>query len=109
MRVLLDECVDWRLMRDLTGHDVKSARQMGWSEIKNGQLLKLAASAFDVFVTVDKNLSYQNKVLALPLAVLVLHGASSKLQDLRALMPQILLAIDETVKGNIVDITAIAE
>jgi hypothetical protein len=48
-------------------------------------------------------------VLALPLAVLVLHGTSSKLQDLRALMPQILLAIDETVKGNIVDITAIAE
>ncbi len=109
MQVLLDECVDWRLMRDLTGHDVKSARQMGWSEIKNGQLLKLAASAFDVFITVDKNLSYQNKVLALPLAVLVLHGTSSKLQDLRALMPQILLAIDETVKGNIVDITAIAE
>jgi hypothetical protein len=58
MQVLLDECVDWRLMRDLTGHDVKPARQMGWSEIKNGQLLKLAASAFDVFITVDKNLSY---------------------------------------------------
>jgi predicted nuclease of predicted toxin-antitoxin system len=104
MRVLLDECVDWRLMRDLTGHDVKSARQMGWSEVKNGQLLKLAASEFDVFVTVDKNLSYQNKVIALPLAVLVLHGRSSKLQDLRALMPQLLSAIETTTKGNIVDI-----
>jgi hypothetical protein len=39
MRVLLDECVDWRLLRDLTGHDVKTARQMGWSEVKNGKLL----------------------------------------------------------------------
>lgn len=44
MRVLLDECVDWRLLRDLTGHDVKTARQMGWSELKNGHLLRLRLS-----------------------------------------------------------------
>jgi hypothetical protein len=48
MRVLLDECVDWRLLRDLTGHDVKTARQMGWSELKNGKLLRLTADHFDV-------------------------------------------------------------
>ncbi len=65
MRVLLDECVDWRLLRDLTGHDVKTARQMGWSEVKNGKLLRLTAEYFDVFVTVDRNLSYQNKVIDL--------------------------------------------
>jgi hypothetical protein len=51
--VLLDECVDWRLSRDLLGHEVKTARQMDWSTIKNGELLTLAAQQFDVFVTVD--------------------------------------------------------
>lgn len=67
MRVLLDECVDWRLLRDLTGHDVKTARQMGWSELKNGHLLRLTAEHSDVFVTVDRNLSFQNNVIDLPI------------------------------------------
>ena len=53
MKVFLDECVDWRLARALIGHDVKTARQMGWTAIKNGELLELASAEFDVFVTVD--------------------------------------------------------
>jgi hypothetical protein len=61
VKVLLDECVDWRLARDIVGHDVKTARQMGWATIKNGELLALAANHFDVFVTVDRNLSFQQK------------------------------------------------
>ena len=59
MKVLIDECVDWRLARDIPGHSVKTARQMGWTTIKNGELLALAAAEFDVFVTVDRNLSFQ--------------------------------------------------
>ena len=59
MKVLLDECVDWRLSREIVGHDVKTARQMGWLTIKNGELLALASEHFDVFVTVDQNLSFQ--------------------------------------------------
>ena len=49
MRVFLDECIDWRLARDLAGHDVRTARQMGWTSIENGELLALAAQHFDVF------------------------------------------------------------
>ena len=49
MKVLVDECVDWRLMHDLVGHEVRSARQMGWSTVKNGELLAVAAKHFDVF------------------------------------------------------------
>jgi len=59
VKVLLDECVDWRLLRSIAGHEVKTARQMGWSTIKNGELLALAAKEFEVFVTVDRNLSFQ--------------------------------------------------
>jgi hypothetical protein len=55
VKVLLDECVDWRLMREVVGHEVNTARQMGWT-IKNGALLALASQQFDVFVTVDRNL-----------------------------------------------------
>ena len=55
MKVFLDECVDWRLMREVVGHEVNTARQMGWT-IKNGALLALASQQFDVFVTLDRNL-----------------------------------------------------
>ena len=104
MRVLLDECVDWRLLRDLTGFDVKTARQMGWSEVKNGKLLHLAAEHFDVFVTVDRNLSFQNKVVDLPLAVVVLCAATNRLSDLRVLLPGISAAILAAVKGQVVQV-----
>lgn len=58
MKVFLDECIDWRLSRDIVGHEIKTARQMGWTTIKNGELLALAAEQFDVFVTVDRNLAF---------------------------------------------------
>ncbi len=102
MRVLLDECVDWRLLRDLTIHDVKTARQMGWSELKNGKLLRLAADHFDVFVTVDRNLSFQNKVIDLPVAVIVLVAPTNRLADLRRLLPRLLPAIDQAEAGRVV-------
>ncbi len=102
MRVLLDECVDWRLLRDLAGHDVKTARQMGWSEVKNGKLLRLTAENFDVFVTVDRNLSFQNKAIDLPLAVIVLAAPTNRLADLRQPLPRLLPAIDQAVAGRVV-------
>jgi predicted nuclease of predicted toxin-antitoxin system len=66
MRVFLDECVDWRLARDLVGHQVMTTRQMGWASIESGELLALASQAFGVFVTVDRNLAFQQNRSALP-------------------------------------------
>lgn len=60
MKILLDECIDWRLMRDLGNHEVKSVRQMGWLEFRNGDLLAIAQHKFDIFITVDRNLKYQS-------------------------------------------------
>ena len=102
MKVFVDECVDWRLSRDIVGHEVKTARQMGWSEVKNGKLLRLTAEYFDVFVTVDRNLSFQNKVIDLPLAVIVLAAPTNRLADLRLLLPRLLPAIDQMVAGHVV-------
>ncbi len=93
MKVLLDECVDWRLARDIIGHDVKTARQMGWTTIKNGELLALASERFDVFVTVDRNLSFQQNLSSFSIAVLVLQAKSNRLADLKALVPRLLTAI----------------
>ena len=77
MKVLLDECLDWRLLRQIVGHDVKTARQVGWSTIDNGELLALAAKEFDVFVTVDRNPSFQQDLPAFDLAVIVLRSRSN--------------------------------
>lgn len=99
MRVLLDECVDWRLSRDILGHDVKTARQMGWATIKNGELLALASQQFDIFVTVDRNLSFQQNLISFSLAVLVLRARTNRLADLRVLVPDLLAAIDTAKPG----------
>jgi len=99
VKVPLDECVDWRLSRDIVGHDVKTARQMGWSTIENGQLLTLAAQHFDVFVTVDRNLSFQQNLTRFDIAVIVLRTESNRLQDLRRLVPQLLARISVAERG----------
>ena len=72
MRLLLDECVPARLRRSMLSHQVSTAVQEGWSGVKNGKLLALAATGFDAFMTVDKNLSHQQNTSNLPVAVLVL-------------------------------------
>lgn len=99
MRVLLDECVDWRLSRDITDHEVKTARQMGWGTIKNGELLTLASREFDVFVTVDRNLSFQQNLSSFSVAVIVLRAESNRLADLQPLVPKLLAAIPVAKAG----------
>lgn len=77
MNIYLDECIDWRLARFIKQHDVKSARQMGWTGLKNGELLTLAATQFDAFVTVDRNLAFQQNVPDLKIAVVVLKAQTN--------------------------------
>ena len=101
MKVFIDECVDWRLARDIVGHEVKTARQMGWSTIKNGELLALATKQFDVFVTVDRNLSFQQNLPEFAIAVVVLRASSNRLADLRPLVPELLARILSTKKGAV--------
>jgi predicted nuclease of predicted toxin-antitoxin system len=90
VRVLLDECVPRRLKRELVGHDVKTAPEMGWASKRNGELLALAAVEFDVFLTSDRNLSHQQNLSAFDIAVIVLVAGSNRLEDLRQLVPRIL-------------------
>jgi hypothetical protein len=89
MRLLLDECVDWRLLRELDRYETKTVKQLGWEHVKNGALLRLAATEFDVFVTVDSKLPYQQNAAKLELAVIVLRGRTTRLADLLHLVPML--------------------
>ena len=89
MRLLLDESVPVRLRRHLPSHSVRTVVEMGWSGVKNGDLLRLAAASFDVFITVDKNLPFQQRLDTLPLAVIVLDSHSNELPALLPLVPKL--------------------
>jgi hypothetical protein len=99
VKVLLDECVDWRLSRAIVGHEVKTARQMGWLAIKNGELLALASQDFDVFVTVDRNLAFQQNLATWSIAIVVLRAKTNRLADLMPLVPDLIAAIEATKPG----------
>ena len=73
MRILLDECIDRRFAKELEGHEVMTVPQVGWAGIKNGELLTRAQSKFDAFVTVDRNLAFQQNIPQFTIAVVVLN------------------------------------
>src|SRR5262249_15461385 len=101
VRILLDECIDWRLGRELVGHEVKTAQQMGWATIQNGALLRQASNQFDAFVTVDRNLSFQQNIPTFSIAVFVLRATSNRLAALKALVPQLMAGLARAEPGTI--------
>ena len=90
MRILIDECLNWRICRALSGHYCVSVQKMGWAGLTNGELLREAERDFDVFITGDRNLSYQQKVSTFDIAVVILHAASTQLHHTIPLMPKVL-------------------
>ena len=103
MRLLLDECLPKDLARELPGHAVKTVPQAGWASVANGRLLRLiaASGAFDVFVTVDKNLPRQQKIKDLPFAIVVLRAQSNRLIHVRPLAPEILRRLPGFQPGRV--------
>jgi predicted nuclease of predicted toxin-antitoxin system len=102
MRLLLDECVPARMRRALPSHQVSTVPQEGWSGVKNGKLLALAATKFDAFITVDKNLPYQQNTSTLPVAVFVLDALSNELPYLLPLVPALESALASHKAGSYV-------
>jgi predicted nuclease of predicted toxin-antitoxin system len=100
MKLLLDECIDRKLAREFVGHEVKTVPQMGWAGVKNGQLLALAEAEFDVFITVDRNLSFQQNLPQFDIAIIVLQALSNRLADLKPLVPEVLATLSTVCKGQ---------
>lgn len=99
-KVLLDECVDRGLAGEITGHDVATVPEAGWASLKNGELLSRAQIEYDVFITTDRNLMFQQNLPKYDIAVVVLSGKSNRLKDLRALLPAVLDAIESAKPGS---------
>jgi hypothetical protein len=94
MKVLLDENLPHALRQELPGHDVFTVTYMRWSGKKNGELLALAASqGFDVVLTMDSGIRYQQNVGKLPVTVIVLAAPSNDIDDLRPLLPTLLATL----------------
>ena len=107
MRILLDECLPRKLKTALTGHDVHTVTEMGWSGKTNGELLKLVVPAnFEIFLTADQNLRHQQNLQAANIAVIVLVAPSNKTSDLLPLMPSVLATLGSIKPGDLVEINA---
>lgn len=109
MRVLLDECVPVRLSRYLVGHDVATVRDQRWQGASNGQLLALVVAAgFQVMVTTDKNLRYQQSMRSAGMAVFVLRAYKNDLPSLVELVPALMSALETARAGDLTELGPLA-
>ena len=93
MRILLDENLPRKLAGYLAGHQCQTVVECGWSGKKNGELLADADPLFDVLLTLDKNLPYQQNLTTKRIAVLIVRARSNRIQDLIPVIPECLEAL----------------
>jgi hypothetical protein len=99
--------MDWRIIRSLTQFEVKTAKQMGWSALKNGTLLREAANQFDVFLSTDSGIEFQNNIREIEIAVIILEPKRNRLAELLPLVPKLLTAIESAQLGTVSRIVAV--
>lgn len=101
MKLLLDECVVRDLKKDLVGHEVSTAVEAGFGGLENGELLRAASSQYDVLITVDRNLPFQQNIGSRQIAVLILLATGITYEDLKPLVPQVLNKLPSMRPGEI--------
>lgn len=102
MRILLDECVPRRLKRSFRGQQlVLTAPDAGLAGLKNGALLRRIAGNFDVFITTDVNIQYQQQLGAYDVAFVLLRAKSNAIEDLEPLIPELLARLPELTRGTL--------
>jgi predicted nuclease of predicted toxin-antitoxin system len=102
MKVLLDECVPRKLKNNLIGHECQTVPEVGLAGKKNGELLALAREAgFEVFVTVDRGIEYEQNLARQDIAVIVLLAKSSRVADLLPLVPEVLRLLPSIKRGHV--------
>lgn len=92
MKIIIDECVPSIVKRGLPERQIKSVQEMGWAGIKNGDLLKLAAAEFEVFITSDKNLRFQQNLAMHEIAIVLLP--TNQVPAVERLLPTLDVALD---------------
>jgi predicted nuclease of predicted toxin-antitoxin system len=108
MKVLLDENVPrklkWRLME--RGLDVATVPERGWSGIKNGELLVRAQEEFDVVLTMDQSIEYQQEVAGFDLALVTMQALNNEYETLLPLMDEVEDAIQQARAGTVISVAA---
>lgn len=104
MKVLIDECAPKALKHTLAahGHESLTVQEAGWSGKQNGELLGLAETKFDVLITVDTNLQYQQNLVERKIAIIVIQSPSNRLDELRPHFAACLSALANIQPGDIV-------
>lgn len=102
MKLLLDECVPNVLAQDLLGYDVSTVEDAGFKGLKNGKLLRAAAGVFEVLVTVDKSIPTQQNLASFGIALLLIRAKSNRYDDLKPLVPQMLVALQQIQPGILI-------
>ena len=100
MRIVLDHNLDWRLKRLLPGHEVATAKDMGWEEAGDGDLLAAAEAEFDVLLTGDKSLRYRQNLPGYNIALFVLEVRRNILSVMASLMPHVLALLPTVEPGR---------
>jgi predicted nuclease of predicted toxin-antitoxin system len=106
MRILLDENFPADFAALLEGHDTSIVHSHGWAGIKNGELLRRAQGVCEVFVTLDRNLEFQQNIKILPFGIVVVRSRSNRMVDLTPLIPVILVAANQVGPGRVLTVGA---
>jgi predicted nuclease of predicted toxin-antitoxin system len=106
MRVLLDECLPEGLKAELSGHQVLTVRQVGLAGKSDGELLSAASGRFEVFLTMDRSLQWQQRVKDLEFAVVIFRARSNSLLSLRPLVPELLRWLPKLAPGQVLRLAA---
>lgn len=106
MRVLLDENLDWRLVRYFDADfQVTTVSRQGWKGMRNGELLEQAAAAFDALVTMDKGIEHQQNLRKYAIGVILISARSNRLQDIQPAMLQVNAVLRKIQPRNIIHVT----
>jgi predicted nuclease of predicted toxin-antitoxin system len=101
VKILLDENLDWRLARELPNHQVDSVPLIGWSGLKNGELLARAEKLYEALLTMDSNMMHQQNLEKFHIAIVALRARSNRLADTRPLMAKVLTALHTIKPGTV--------
>ncbi len=105
MKLLLDECLPRKLKNEFVGHEVLTVNEAGFRGLKNGKLIQTASEdGFEVLVSVDKNIEYQQNKANLEIAILVLSARSNRIESLLPIMNEALKVLEKIQKGEIITI-----
>jgi len=106
MKLLLDECVTIYLKPEFAGHDVVTVDEAGFKGLLNGELLRAASGRFDVLVTVDQKLRFQQNLANLEIGILVLKAARTSYPFLKPLMPKALEELKTIEPGSVIVVSS---